>query len=472
MSEMDIFFNPKSVAIIGASDSYKFGYATTKYLLDSKFKTYPVNIKKKEIHGHEAYKNIKDIPDNIELAIIIVGNEKVLQAVKDCIEKGVKNIIIEAAGFAETGIERYVMLQDKIAELAKNAKIRIMGPNCVGVTNFYNEFTTADMDFDNVTKGKVSVIAQSGVLGNIFVDWAIDQGIGLSKTVTIGNKLDVDEIDLLDYLNQDSETKVIILYLEGTKRGKEFNSTLKTMKKPIIILKNGRSDIGSKAVNSHTGSLAGDDKIYDAVFSQNPGIFRVNNFYEMFNIANVFATQPLPKGKNIAIITGSGSLGALACDEIEKQRLNLAKLSKATIKQIRAAIPNWVSIRGTIDLGPSLFETFIPSTKAIFEDENVDSILYIFSVPRWPLQMMGKIALNTITEHFKCVLKLVKQHQKPFVCVCFGSRWTFDFLKKTAHSCNSEFKIPLMTRIRHAIKAFKFMYEFKQSLLDGKGKGD
>ena len=464
MSEIDIFFNPKTVAIIGASDNYKFGYATTKYLLESNFKTYPVNIKKKEIHGHETYKNIKDIPDEIELAIIIVGNEKVLQAVMDCIEKGVRSIIIEAAGFAETGIDKYIKLQNHIAELAKNAKIRIIGPNCIGVTNFNNKFTTADMDFDNITKGKVSVIAQSGVLGNIFIDWAVDQGIGFSKAATIGNKLDVDEIDLLDYLNQDPETKVITLYLEGTKRGKEFKSILKTMKKPVIILKNGRSEIGSRAVNSHTGSLAGDDKIYEAVFNQNQGIFRVDNFYEMFNIANVFDSQPLPKGKKVAIITGSGSLGALACDEIEQHHLNLASLNESTINQIKAIIPNWVSIRGTIDLGPSLFETFIPSTKAIFEDENVDCILYIFSVPRWPLQMMGKMALNIVKEHFKLAMKLVRDHKKPFVCVCFGSRWTFEFLKKLSVSSDFSFKIPLMTRIKHAVKALKFMYQYYQSL--------
>ena len=464
MSEIDIFFNPKTVVIIGASDNYKFGYATTKYLLESNFKTYPVNIKKKEIHGHETYKNIKDIPDEIELAIIIVGNEKVLQAVMDCIEKGVRSIIIEAAGFAETGIDKYIKLQNHIAELAKNAKIRIIGPNCIGVTNFNNKFTTADMDFDNITKGKVSVIAQSGVLGNIFIDWAVDQGIGFSKAATIGNKLDVDEIDLLDYLNKDPETKVITLYLEGTKRGKEFKSILKTMKKPVIILKNGRSEIGSRAVNSHTGSLAGDDKIYEAVFNQNQGIFRVDNFYEMFNIANVFDSQPLPKGKKVAIITGSGSLGALACDEIEQQHLNLASLNESTINQIKAIIPNWVSIRGTIDLGPSLFETFIPSTKAIFEDENVDCILYIFSVPRWPLQMMGKMALNIVKEHFKLAMKLVRDHKKPFVCVCFGSRWTFEFLKKLSVSSDFSFKIPLMTRIKHAVKALKFMYQYYQSL--------
>ncbi|MFX0137364.1 MAG: CoA-binding protein, partial [Candidatus Hodarchaeota archaeon] len=250
MSELDVFFHPKSIAIIGASDSMKFGYTTTKYLLDSEFKTFPVNIKKQEIHGHKAYKNVKDIPEEIELVIILVGNEYVLQTIKDCVEKGVKGIIIEAAGFAETGVEKYTRIQNEIAKIARNSHIRIIGPNCIGVTDFNNQFTTADMAFDQAIKGKVAVIAQSGVLGNIFIDWALDKGIGFSKTITIGNKVDVDEVDLLRYLNNDSETDVITLYLEGTKRGKDFIEALTNMEKPVLILKNGRSEIGSKAVNS------------------------------------------------------------------------------------------------------------------------------------------------------------------------------------------------------------------------------
>ena len=464
MSELDVFFHPKSIAIIGASDTLKFGFATTKYLLDSKFKTFPVNIKKKEIHGHKAYKNIKDIPEEIELAIILIGNEYVLQAVKDCVKKGVKGIIIEAAGFAETGVEKYITIEKEIAQIAKEAGIRIIGPNCIGVTDFNNQFSSADMDFDKAIKGRIAIIAQSGVLGNIFVDWATDKGIGFSKTITIGNKVDVDEIDLLEYLNKDPETAVISLYLEATKRGKQFIKMLKKMEKPVLILKNGKSEIGSKAVNSHTGSMAGNDKIYDAVIKQTPGIFRVKNFYEMFNIAQVFATQPLPKGKNIAVITGSGSLGALACDEIEKQGLNLAKLSEHTISLIKSTIPNWVSIGGTIDLGPSLFETFEPSIKVIFEDKNVDSLLYIFSVPRWPLQMMGSMATKWAKHQFDLIKELTQKFNKPCVCGCFGSGWTFDFLRKAASLSNSEVNIPIMSRIKHAIIAFKMMYEFNQKL--------
>lgn len=460
MTELNVFFEPKTVAIIGASDQFRFGYATTNYLLNSKFKTYPVHIKKDKILGHKAYKNIKDIPDEIDLALILIGNDYVLESVKDCVEKGVKGIVIESAGFAETGIKKYVNIQNEIAKIAKESQIRIIGPNCIGITNFYNEFTTADMAFDQTIKGNVSIVAQSGVLGNIFIDWATDQGIGLSKAITIGNKVDVDEIDMLEYLIEDPETKVIALYLEGTKRGKTLINTLKKSEKPILILKNGRTEIGSNAVRSHTGSLAGNDQFYDALFKQYPTVFRVNNFYEMFNIAQVFATQPSPKGKNVSIITGSGSLGALACDEIEKQGLTLASLSRDTINQIKKVIPNWVSINATIDLGPSLFQTLLPSLKAVFEDENVHSVLFIFSVPRWPLQMFN----ISPAPFFNQMKHLSKKYNKPLICVCFGSRWTFEYLKKSALSPQSEIKIPIMTRIKHAIKAFKMMYEFNQHL--------
>ncbi|MFX1374485.1 MAG: acetate--CoA ligase family protein [Promethearchaeota archaeon] len=466
MTEMDVFFNPKTVAIIGASETPRFGLGTTAYLLNSTFKTYPININKDKILGHKAYKNIKDVPDKIELAIIIVGNDYVLQSVKDCIEKDVKGIIIESAGFAETGIEKYTKIQFEIERIIKESKIRVIGPNCVGVTNFSNKFTTSDMDFIQPSKGHIAVIAQSGVLGNVFIDWANSQGILFSKAATIGNKIDVDEVDLLEYLNEDPETKIITLYLEGTKRGKELKIMLGKMKKPVLILKNGRSEIGSRAVNSHTGSIAGNDRIYDSLFKQYPSIFRVNNFYEMFNIAHAFATQPLPNGKNVAIVTGSGSLGALACDEIEKQGLTLANLTDATIGTIRSVIPNWVSIGGTIDLGPSMFQTFTPSIKAIFEDKNVDCVLFIFSVPRVPMQRMGSFAVENIRSQMNDLKYIAKKFEKPCIIVSFGSRWVFNLVKEAAEYSDEKYIIPTMTRINQAIKAFKFMYEFNQSFLN------
>jgi acyl-CoA synthetase (NDP forming) len=459
MTEIDFFFEPKSIAIIGASDTLRFGYTTTKYLLKSKFKTFPVHLYKAEILGHKAYHNIKHIPEKIELAIILVANTQVLQAVKDCAEKGVKGIIIESAGFAETGEEKYINIQNEIFKIAKEMNIRIIGPNCVGLTNFNNKFTSAEVDFNNALKGRVSVIAQSGVLGNVFIDWAAAQRIGFSKAITLGNKIDVDEVDMLDYLNNDPDTNVITLYLEGTKRGKEFKQILKQMTKPVLILKNGQSESGSNAVKSHTASIAGNDKIYEAMIRQCQGIFRVNNFYEMFNIAQVFSTQPLPKGKNVAVITGSGSLGILACDEIERQGLYLAKLSEETIQKIKAVIPNWVSINGTIDLGPSQGTSLVPSFKVIMNDDNVHSLLYIFCIPRGPLEQFKQLSV-LVESYFRLMMILSKKTNKPCICVCFGSHWVFNYVLKIAY----KFKIPVMTRIKHAIKAFKMMHEYGNTL--------
>ena len=456
ISDMDVFFNPKSICIIGASETFKFGYTMTNYLLNSDFKTYPVNINKDIIFGHKVFKNINDIPDNIELAIIIVRNENVLQVVKDSVKKGVKGIVIETAGFAETGIEKFVKIQKEIELIAKNSNIRIIGPNCVGVTNFNNKFTTAEIDFNqSIEGGTISVIAQSGVLGNIFVEWSASQKIGFSKTITLGNKVDVDEVDMLEYLEKDSSTNVITVYLEGVKRGPKLIETLRKLTKPVLILKNGRSEIGSEAIKSHTGSIAGDDKIYDAIFKQYPGIYRVNNFYEMFNIAQVFATQPLPKGKNIAIITSSGSLGILACDEIERLGLKLAVLNEPTIQAMKSISPNWTSLKNPVDLGPSLFTTFSQSLKAILNDEHVDALLYIFAVPQKPLETFSLPITQQLREMRNLSIKL----NKPVIICVFGSRWVVEnFLKYS-----SKYKLPIMTQISHAIKAFKFMHTFAKS---------
>lgn len=453
---LEFFFNPKTVAIIGASESLKFGYTMTSYLLNSSFKTYPVNINKEEIFGYKAYKRISDIPDEIELAIIIVPNDNVLEAVKDCVAKHVKGIIIETAGFAETGIEKYVQIQKEIEKIVQTTHIRIIGPNCVGVTNFNNKFTTTDIEFKELMEnGSISIIAQSGVLGNVVVDWGSSQKIPFAKSITLGNKIDVDEIDVLKYLENDLYTKVIALYLEGVKEGKRLLNILKKITKPVIVLKNGRSQAGLSAIKSHTGSIAGDDKIFDAMLKQLPGVFRVDNFYEMFDIAQVFATQPPPVGRNIAIITASGSLGSLACDLIESRGLKVAPLKSTTSEEIKQAAPNWTSANNPVDLGPSIFATFKPAITALMNDESVNAILYIFAVPQKPLE---KFALTMIPQ-FRVINKLVKQVKKPVIITVFGSRWTFDYLLEDS----PKYGIPVMTRIDHAIKALKMMYDYKNA---------
>ena len=453
MNDLDVFFNPNSIAIIGASESIKFGHSMTQYLLNSSFKTFPINIGKDQVFGHKAYKNINDIEDDIELAIIVVKNEYVLDSVRDCVKKGVKGIIIESAGFSETGDVTLSNIQRDIEKITKNEDVRIIGPNCVGVTNFWNKYTTTEVNFSESPKeGYISVIAQSGVLGNIFVDWAASQKIGLSKIVTLGNKVDVDEIDILGYLEDDLETKVIALYLEGVKRGVEFISRMKSMSKPVLIMKNGRSEIGTKAIQSHTGSIAGNDKIFDSLIQQFQGIYRVENFYEMLNIANAFATQPIPKGKNIAIITSSGSLGALTCDLIHKYNLNLADLKKTTVEDIKSIGPNWISARNPVDLGPSSFSTFRPSLKLLMNDPNVDGIINIFAVPKMPIQTYS----IPITPQLRDMKILSQSTGKPILTCVYGSRWVLDYF--LAHS--NKYSLSIMTQVDHAVKALKMMSDF------------
>ncbi|MHA1669644.1 MAG: acetate--CoA ligase family protein [Promethearchaeota archaeon] len=453
MNDLDVFFNPKSIAIIGASESLKFGHSMTSYLLNSQFKTFPVNISKEEIFGHKAYSNIKDINERVDLAIIVVRNDFVLDAIKNCVEKGVKGIIIESAGFSETGDEKLTKIQQEIESIAQNNEVRIVGPNCVGITNFRNKFTSTDIEFDEAPEGgKISVIAQSGVLGNIIVDWGASQKIGFSKTITIGNKVDIDEIDMLEYLEKDPETSIITLYIEGVKRGPKFITTLKNMTKPVLIMKNGRSQIGSKAIKSHTGSIAGNDKIYNALFNQIPGIFRVDDFYEMFNIAHAFATQPLPRGKNIAITTSSGSLGALTCDLIEKNGLNLAFLDKSTINDIKSVSPNWISAKNPVDLGPSSFSTFRPSLKALLNDPNVDALINIFAVPKMPIKNYS----IPITPQLRDMKSLSIKAKKPIITCVFGSRWILDYFLKYS----TKYNLSIMTQLNHAIKALKMMQDY------------
>lgn len=453
MSNLEVFFNPRSVAIIGASESLKFGQTMTQYLLNSTFKTFPVNIGKEEVFGHKAYKNINEITDDIELAIIVVKNEFVLQSVHDCVRKGVKGIIIESAGFSETGDEKLSRIQQDIEEIMKQEDIRIIGPNCVGVTNFSNKFTTTEVNFDEtIERGKISVIAQSGVLGNIFVDWAASQKIGLNKVITLGNKIDVDEIDILNYLENDYETKVIVLYLEGVKRGKEFITQMKVMSKPVLIMKNGRSEIGTNAIRSHTGSIAGNDKIYDFLFRQLHKVYRVDNFYEMFNIANAFATQPLLRGKNIAVITSSGSLGALTCDLIDKWGLHLADLKSSTMEEISSIGPNWISARNPVDLGPSSLSTFRPSLKLLMNDPNVDGIINIFAVPKMPIQKFS----IPITPQLRDMNILSQETKKPIITCVYGSRWVLDYFLQYSQ----KFSLSIMTQVDHAVKAYKMMKEF------------
>ncbi len=454
MSRLDVFFNPRTIAVIGASETPGFGYFTTEYLLKSDFRTFPVNVRRDQILGHKAYQSILDIPEEIELAIIIVPAKHVVSAVQDCIKKGVEGIIIESAGFAETGDQYYSQIQQNLISMIKNSDVRVVGPNCLGVTSTQTKFTSAETDFTNVREGNISIIAQSGVLGNIILDWSFHEGIGFSKVITLGNKLDVDEVDCLNYLKDDATTDVICLYLEEIRDRTRFLEVARevTRVKPVLVVKSGQTASGARAALSHTASIAGDDKLYNAVFKQ-AGIIRAVDFYEMFDLVKGFSMMPLPKGNRIAIITSSGSLGILTCDQMEKHQLVLATLTPHTVERMKQVGPDWVSLRNPVDIGPAQLQMMDTCIQAVLEDENVDALIWIEIIPERVVKAIGL----PLRKPAKLLDKYGKQRGKPVIVNTFGS----PAMKRLLHQGLDKFQIPITTSIPNAVKIIARMLQYR-----------
>lgn len=458
---LEVFFSPKSMAIIGASEKLRFGYFTTKRMLSSNnIKVYPVNIQADKVMGVKAYKSVKDIPGSVDLAVFLVPSEAAPNAMRECAEKGIKHVIVLSAGFAEVD-EVGARRQEEIVEIAKNNGIRVIGPNCMGVTNISNRFSTAEIFVDSITEGNVAFIAQSGIFGSVIVDWAAANKYGLSKVITLGNKCDVDEIDILNYLEKDEKTKVISMYLEGVKesRGREFIETFKrvTRKKPVLVLKSGRTEAGARAVKSHTGSLAGDDRIFDAVLKQT-GAIRVDSVEELLDSAKILSTQPLPIAEGIAIITNSGSMAALACDELEKQGMKLAKFAPRTIEKMKKVAPYWTSVKNPVDIGPAMLQVGSQILEWVLEDENV-GCLHIISAPPGMLVKPNGMGLDLVP-FYKVYKEIMDKHrEKPIIISSFGD----NDVVKMAMEVFDQSGIPLINSVQNAAKAIATLYRYKKN---------
>lgn len=397
---LDYFFTPRSIAVLGASnDSMKLGYEVFKNLKEYGGRVYPVNIKDEEVQGVKAYRNVKDIPDEVDLAVIIVPKRFVRQSVIDCGEKGVKGIIVITAGFGEMG-EDGKREEKELVEIAHKYGMRIIGPNCVGIMNTHNSMNASFVM--NAVKGSVAFISQSGALGAGIVYKTIKENIGFSKFISVGNMADVDFADLMEALAEDEESKSIALYIEGVKDGKRFMEVAKRVskKKPIIALKAGKSESGARAASSHTGSLAGSYAIYDAAFKQS-GILVANSIDEMLSMARAF-TQPLPKGNHIAIMTNAGGPGVLTADAIDKYGLKLANLEEETMRKLREFLPPMAAVKNPVDMIASARGgDYYRTAKLLLEDPNVDMLIAICVVPTF--------AGMTPTEHAEGVIKAMKE---------------------------------------------------------------
>lgn len=376
------FFCPGSVAVIGASrEEGKVGHIILDNIINSgyKGKLFPVNLKADEIHGIKCYPSVLNVPGAIDLAIIVIPAQFVLQVLEECSKKNTKWSIIISAGFKETGIEG-AKRERQLIEKAKDYGIRILGPNCLGIIDTKCPIN-ATFSPNMPPMGKIGFISQSGALGTAILDWAKTNKIGFSKFVSLGNKADISENDLFDDWENEKDTEVITAYLEGVKYGREFIriSSKVSKKKPIIVIKSGNTDAGARAVSSHTGTLAGSAKAYEAAFKQ-AGIIRANTIRDLFNYAKAFSYQPLPKGKKVAIITNAGGPGIMATDECEKSDILLASLEKETIDGLKEFLPEAANFYNPIDiLGDALADRYKKTLEVVIKDNNVNAIVMLLT---------------------------------------------------------------------------------------------
>lgn len=379
--DLGAFFEPRGVALVGARRSPGFGYGTPIVLKKQGWENrlYLVNPKGGELHGMKVYQSLADVPDPVDLAVIIVPAPAVPDVMEQAGRRGIRHAIVESAGFAEVGPEGKA-LQDRALEAARRNGIRVIGPNCVGVVNTSNKFSTVEVIDEAMVPGPVAVIAQSGVFGTVLLDMLHHYGLTISKAVTLGNRMDVTESDVLDYFREDPETRVVMMYLEGAADGRRLRESLEaiTPRKPVLVLKTGRTTAGMAATASHTASLSGEDELYEALFRQT-GTVRAETLEELVEMSRAFATQELPKGKRLGIVTSSGSLGVMATDAAVGRGLEVPELSEFARRKVEEHAPAWMNVRNPVDVGPS--PLFAVALEALLEDPEIDMVLAITVLP-------------------------------------------------------------------------------------------
>lgn len=381
--QLDKIMRPKAIAVVGASTKdHTIGSDIMKRLKEYKFTgdIYPVNPKGGEIEGFKAYTNVKEIPGNVDLAIIVIAQKFVLQAIDDCHEKGIKGICIISAGFKEAGAEGAEAEKQLVAKL-KEYGMRCVGPNCLGVVN-----TAPDIRMDGCfaeslpERGNIGFVSQSGALGGGILNILKDLNLGFAQFISIGNQADVNAETAIEYWENEDDVEQILLYMESIQNPANFRklATRVTKKKPILALKAGRSAAGASAASSHTGSLAGADKAANALLMQS-GVIREYSLKNLFATAKVFATSPIPKGDRVAIITNSGGPGIMATDAVCEYGMQMAKLSDATKEKLRSFLPAAASVKNPVDMIASApIEHYKQTLETVIADENVDMIGVIY----------------------------------------------------------------------------------------------
>ncbi len=446
---LDNFFNPKSIAIIGASRTPgKVGHDILKNLVQFGYQgtIYPINPEASEILGLKVYPSILDVPDGVSMAVVVVPPKSVSDVVDQCGKKGTDSAVIITAGFRESGSEG-TKLENELVKRAKEAGVKFIGPNCLGMIDTHSR-VNASFAAGMPSKGNIGFFSQSGALGIVVLDLALAEDIGFSKFISMGNKADISDEEILLALADDDSTKVILGYIEGVRDGKKFVEIASQVskKKPLIILKTGITSAGVKAASSHTGALAGRETSFEAAFKQS-GIIRAYTVSELFNYALAFANQPLPQGPNVAIITNSGGPGIIAADACDKLGLQLTPLHKEIVNELRKFLPPFASFYNPVDiLGDATAERYEKALYTVIQDEKVQGIVVLLT----------PTAVVDVEGTAKAIANIANLIDKPILTSFMG--------KKSIESGSKilmKYHVPNYSSPEHAVSALHAMYQYQ-----------
>lgn len=449
---LEMFTQPRGVAVVGASTSPdKLGYQVLHNIIRYSYEgaVYPINPTATEILGLKAYPSVLDCPDPVDLAVVLVPNKAVPGVMEQCGQRGMKGAVVITAGFREVGPHGKA-LEQQVIEIIRKYGMRMVGPNVLGIIDTVCKLN-ASFAAGMPERGKIAFMSQSGALCTSILDMALGQGIGFSRFYSIGNKADINELDLVTAWADDPETRAIMAYLEGITNGPEFIriASRVTRHKPIIAIKSGTTSAGSAAVSSHTGTLAGSEAAYDAAFKQS-GIIRAGSVQELFDFAQAFARQPLLESNAIAVITNAGGPGIMASDAIEHAGLRLASLTPETKQALQAKLPAAASVANPVDvLGDALADRYAMAIEQVLADPTVSALLVVLT-PQ---------TMTQIPETAEALGRLSKAYNKP----CFGAFMGDAAIKKGVEIMRS-YGVPNYQVPERAVAAIAAMWRYRNWL--------
>ncbi len=449
---LDGFFKPKAVAVVGASrDEGKVGFSITMNLIRGRFPgpIYPVNPKAHEILGLTSYPDVTEVPADADLAILVIPPKACLPTLEACATRGIRYAIVISAGFKEVGGEG-AELEKAMRARVRELGLRVVGPNCLGIIDTKSRLN-ATFAAGMPPAGEIGFFSQSGALCTAILDWAIGNDVGFSKFISLGNKADTSEVDFIEALSADPETRVVIGYVEGIENGQRFMDVARSAsrKKPLIIVKSGRTTAGARAASSHTGTLAGSDTAFTAAFRQS-GVLRADSIEELFDFARAFAYQPLPKGPSLCIVTNAGGPGIIAADAVERSLVKMASLGPKTVERLRASLPPTAALYNPVDvIGDAKEDRYRAALDAVAADAGVDGVLAL-STPQ---------AMTDYDKFAEAVGQASRSSDKPLFTAFMGEA----SLPK-ARAILRRYSVPQYPYPEPAVKTFEAMVKYRSWL--------